>query len=87
MKPKVLIVGYGNPLRRDDGVGWYAAQRLSHELSGEQAEVIACHQLMPELAERISQTDLVIFIDAAVGTSPGAFPAPPSKAILPRLWT
>lgn len=72
MTPKMLIIGYGNPLRRDDGVGWQAAQYLSRELSGKGVEVIACHQLVPEHAERISQADLVIFIDASVGASPGS---------------
>lgn len=26
---KVLIIGYGNPSRRDDGVGWYVVNRLN----------------------------------------------------------
>ena len=25
----VLVVGYGNPLRGDDGAGWHAATRLA----------------------------------------------------------
>ena len=25
----VLVIGYGNPLRTDDGVGWHAAERLA----------------------------------------------------------
>jgi Ni,Fe-hydrogenase maturation factor len=25
----VLVIGYGNPLRSDDGAGWHAAQALS----------------------------------------------------------
>jgi hydrogenase maturation protease len=59
-----LIIGYGNPLRGDDGLGWRAAERLTAILHESKARVIACHQLTPELAEPISRADLVIFIDA-----------------------
>jgi hydrogenase maturation protease len=69
--PKVLIIGYGNPLRGDDGVGWYAAQHLFNGFSDERVEVLACQQLTPELAERIGQAEMVIFIDASTGSSPG----------------
>lgn len=59
-----LIIGFGNPLRGDDGLGWRAAEYLAAVLPERQARVIACHQLTPELAEPISQAELVIFIDA-----------------------
>jgi hydrogenase maturation protease len=59
-----LIIGYGNPLRGDDGLGWRAAERLTADAHESRATVIACHQLTPELAEPISRADLVIFIDA-----------------------
>jgi hydrogenase maturation protease len=62
---KTLIIGYGNPLRGDDGLGWYAAQRLAAVLQEQEAQIMACHQLTPELAEPISQADRVVFIDAA----------------------
>ena len=32
--PKFLIIGYGNPLRGDDGVGWAAIERLEKLDSG-----------------------------------------------------
>ncbi len=59
-----LVVAYGNPLRGDDGVGWQAAILLSRELK-EQVQVLARHQLTPELAETLSEASRVIFIDAA----------------------
>lgn len=59
-----LIIGYGNPLRGDDGLGWHAADRLTDILHETKARVIACHQLAPELAEPVSRAGLVIFIDA-----------------------
>jgi hydrogenase maturation protease len=61
---QTLIIGYGNPLRGDDGLGWHAAQRLTAVLSPHKAQIETCHQLTPELAEPISRADLVIFIDA-----------------------
>lgn len=60
----VLIIGYGNPLRRDDGIGLAAAQQLANDLDIPDVQVVACHQLTPELAEPISRTTRVIFIDA-----------------------
>jgi hydrogenase maturation protease len=33
---------------------------------------LACHQLTPELAERLAGVDLVVFIDAAAGVEPGS---------------
>src|SRR5215469_10164311 len=69
----VLIIGYGNPLRADDGVGWQAARRLAGLLQDEFVEPLALHQLTPELAEPISRADLVIFIDASHEGSPGSW--------------
>lgn len=70
---RVLIIGYGNPLRADDGVGWQTARRLAGLLQDEFVETLALHQLTPELAEPISRADLVIFIDASQEGSPGSW--------------
>jgi len=81
---KTLIVGYGNPLRSDDGFGWQAAQGLAGALAGREVEVITCHQLTPELADPLSQCALAIFLDADAHGTPGQIhcrrikPAPPS---------
>ena len=75
----MLIVGYGNASRRDDGVALHIMQRLRRRLglplgelddedgdaSGDPA-MIYVHQLGPELAETLSQHDLVVFVDAHV---------------------
>ena len=50
-----LVIGIGNPLRSDDGVGW----RLAEEVGG-----LAVHQLTPELAAELSLVDRVLFVDA-----------------------
>jgi hydrogenase maturation protease len=71
MTPRTLILGYGNPLRGDDGLGWYAAERLAAILHEREVQTIALHQLTPDLAEPISRTGLVIFIDAEQGEPAG----------------
>lgn len=67
---RVLVIGYGNPLRGDDGVGVRLAEALAHEAGPE--TVLACRQLTPELAEAVSAADWVVFIDAARDVAPGA---------------
>jgi hydrogenase maturation protease len=69
---KTLIIGIGNPLRRDDGVGWHIAQKLQDELSSDDVEVVAAHQLLPEFVEKLRDVERVIFIDAQVGDCPGS---------------
>jgi hydrogenase maturation protease len=65
-----LVIGYGNPLRQDDGLGWHVAERLGSAPSPG-VEVIACHQLTPELAEPISRARRVVFVDALRGRTAG----------------
>jgi hydrogenase maturation protease len=74
---QILIIGYGNPLRCDDGVGWRAAEALSLNLPFPEIEIIARHQLAPELAESLRYADLAIFIDAAHGGQPGELTCEP----------
>ncbi len=67
----VLVVGYGNPLRSDDGLGWHAAAVLADDprLSG--AQVLWRHQLTPDLAADFSDASLVVLIDVNVTAEPG----------------
>jgi hydrogenase maturation protease len=69
---KTLIIGYGNTLRQDDGLGPAAAEALSRMQFAEPVEVILCQQLTPELAADLSAAERVAFIDAA---EPGPLPA------------
>jgi hydrogenase maturation protease len=69
---RTLIIGYGNPLRSDDALGWHASRLLAETLKGQNVEVITCHQLTPELAEPLSQCSRVAFIDADAEGKPGA---------------
>jgi hydrogenase maturation protease len=60
---KTLVIGYGNTLRSDDGVGQHVALAVaSWGLPG--LETIVVHQLAPELAEPLALAELAIFVDA-----------------------
>jgi hydrogenase maturation protease len=61
----LLVIGYGNPLRCDDGVGPKVAEAFEAlHLPG--VQTLVCQQLSPEHAEPISKARLVVFVDAAV---------------------
>ena len=68
----VLIVGYGNPLRSDDGVGWHAAETLAADPRLEGAHVLTVHQLPPELAVELGEATLAVLVDARMGEPPGS---------------
>ena len=78
--PHTVVIGYGNPLRGDDRVGFLAAELLRDELAGRDVEVIACHQLTPELSEVLSRADQAIFLDACAGPAPGTISRRPLAA-------
>jgi len=60
---RVLLVGYGNTSRRDDGVGPYVVERIQ-DRAIDNISTLTLHQLGPELAETIKDYDLIIFVDA-----------------------
>ena len=53
------MIGLGNPLRGDDGVGWRLADALGEPH-------LALHQLTPDCAARLAACRRVLFIDAWV---------------------
>ena len=62
--PRVLVLGYGNPGRQDDGLGPAAAAEIGKlDWPG----VTACdnYQLVIEDAVEIAEHDVVWFVDAA----------------------
>jgi hydrogenase maturation protease len=65
MEGGLLVIGYGNTLRGDDGVGPRVAEAVAKlQLPG--VRTLICQQLSPEHADPISRADTVIFVDAAV---------------------
>jgi hydrogenase maturation protease len=84
-KPRALVLGIGNPGRRDDGLGAAAAERLKkRRLRG-----VACdanYQLNVEDALACAAYDIVIFVDAGRGLRrPFAFTEVRPAAGLPAL--
>lgn len=63
---KRLIIGYGNTLRCDDGLGPYIVKSLRDKVGnlGKNVEIISLPQLDVALTSLISQSDIVLFVDA-----------------------
>jgi hydrogenase maturation protease len=67
MPPKydVVVIGYGNELRGDDGIGpWLAAEIVRRSWPG--VRVLGVTQLTPELAQVLAEARRAIFLDACV---------------------
>ncbi len=74
----ILIIGYGNSLRQDDGAGLILAQQLEqlcHTLN-RPAERISVQQLVPELALDIAAAGVQAVIFADTHAAAGPNPAP-----------
>jgi hydrogenase maturation protease len=77
---KILVIGYGNVDREDDGVAWHVLQKLSSYF-GKPVELLdggafeQLHnpqlafglQLTPEMAEAFAEYERVCFVDAHTG--------------------
>lgn len=59
-----LVIGYGNSLRGDDGVGQLVAEKVA-QWDLPNLRSLGVHQLTPELGVEIAQVEVVIFVDAA----------------------
>jgi hydrogenase maturation protease len=75
-----LLIGYGNPLRGDDGVGWHVADAVRAAVEDRETVVVPPdaklrimteHQLTPELAGDVALSHVVVFVDAACDCTPG----------------
>jgi hydrogenase maturation protease len=75
----VLVIGYGNTLRTDDGVGRHAAERLADDPRLDGVRVVGRHQLTPELALDVSRAALVVFVDASSRPPAGIFTVEPME--------
>lgn len=72
-RQRVLVLGYGNPGRLDDGLGPAAVAALAAlQLDGVRCD--SNYQLTVEDAVAVAEHDVVVFVDAAVsGREPFAF--------------
>ncbi|MCF4965959.1 hydrogenase maturation protease [Nostoc sp. CMAA1605] len=67
MNKTVMVIGYGNELRSDDGIG----QQIANEIANwhlPSVKSLAIQQLTPDLAASLAKTDLAIFVDACLPT-------------------
>ena len=62
----LLVIGYGNTLREDDGAGPRVAARIE-ALAVPGVSVLICDQLSPEHAAVVARARVVVFVDAALG--------------------
>lgn len=60
---KILVIGFGNPARQDDGLGPAAAEAIAR-MKLAHVTVDADYQLMVEDAADVAKHDAVVFIDA-----------------------
>ena len=80
---KLLLIGYGNPDREDDGVAWHILRAMTIKLGlpapecyedefpePELIDFVFYLQLTPEMAEDIRAYQYVCFIDAHTGSIP-----------------
>lgn len=63
-----LVIGVGNSLRGDDGVGPAVVRRLAGAPAVRVREV---PQLLPELADDAARADVLVIVDAALDQPPG----------------
>ena len=70
MLPRTLVVGLGNPILSDDGIGWQVAEVLRQQIadSGQAAPIDILHVCTGglALAELMTGYDRVIVVDAIV---------------------
>ena len=66
-KAHTWIIGYGNPHRRDDGIGGRIVQKLNRILKERgKVTIRASHQLDPALIDELQSADRIILVDATV---------------------
>lgn len=67
----VVVIGFGNTLRQDDGFGPAVVDRLSELISDERVECITRGTLTPELAATLATARYAFFVDACAELAPG----------------
>ena len=84
MTHRMLVIGYGNPYRRDDGVAFHIINALRKRLGlralapdedgeeelGGPIDTLMLHQLLPELAPLLKDYEKIVFVDAHAGIIP-----------------
>ena len=80
---RIVVLGYGNPLRGDDGVGWRVAEAVAARWAAELV-VRTGHQLVPEWAADLQCADVAYFVDASIEVEePTLEPVSPDREVSP----
>jgi hydrogenase maturation protease len=77
---KTVVIGIGNPLRGDDGVGWAVVEALASVAAAWGITAVHTHQLLPELIDDFRCASQVIFVDASVAGEPGTIAVTPIQS-------
>jgi hydrogenase maturation protease len=82
----ILVIGYGNELRRDDGLGPRVAGAVA-AANHPGVRVRTVCQLVPELAAEIAEACLVVFVDALADPNRSAVELAPVAAAEFSAWS
>jgi hydrogenase maturation protease len=62
---RLVVAGYGSPLRQDDAAGWLVASALAERWRNvAEIEVLAGVQPLPEWAPALAEAEVAYFVDA-----------------------
>lgn len=70
---EILVIGFGNSLRQDDGFGPSVIEELSTRVRDPRVEMLVRGTLTPELAEPLARVQYAFFVDASSELRPGEF--------------
>jgi hydrogenase maturation protease len=77
---RVVVLGFGNPLRGDDGVGWRVAEAAAQRWPG-RLVVRTGQQLVPEWAADLIDADVAYFVDASLEVEEAELEVVPIDAV------
>ncbi|MEM7371467.1 MAG: hydrogenase maturation protease [Bacteroidota bacterium] len=64
----ISILGFGNPVREDDGVGIYVIERLKERIKREEVEILDMGTSAFEVLFKLKGRDRIILVDAVLNT-------------------
>lgn len=65
---KISIMGFGNPVREDDGVGIYVIDQLKKKIDDENIEILDMGTAAFEVLFKLRGRDRIILVDAVLNT-------------------
>ena len=65
---KISILGFGNPVREDDGVGIYVIEQLKQRVEAEHIEILDMGTSAFEVLFKLQGRDRIILVDAVLKT-------------------